>query len=155
NSVNIKTDTLFPKALESTMVLDVNIIACGEADTFQPKLVETLSGMRIGMAACGLYHTCAITLSGDLYTWGDGSHGCGFLGHGSEASHLGHGNCCGSNIPREVEALTGSRTIRVACGVWHTAAIVELTSQSSNSGQSGISLSGKLFAWGERASWPC
>ncbi|XP_073270034.1 PH, RCC1 and FYVE domains-containing protein 1-like isoform X1 [Primulina huaijiensis] len=221
NSINIKIDTLLPKALESTMVLDVNSIACGhkhavlvtkqgemfswgeevggrlghgvEADTSQPKLVETLSGMRIAMTACGMYHSCAITLSGDLYTWGDGSHGCGLLGHGSEASHwipkkvggtieglqvayiscgpwhtailtsagrlftfgdgtfgaLGHGNRCGANIPREVEALKGSRTIRVACGVWHTAAIVEVTSQSSNSGQSDLSLSGKLFTWGD------
>ncbi|XP_073139948.1 PH, RCC1 and FYVE domains-containing protein 1-like isoform X2 [Henckelia pumila] len=221
NSIDIKADNLLPKALESTMVLDVNSIACGhrhavlvtkqgemfswgeevggrlghgmEADTSQPKLVEALSGMRIGMVACGVYHTCAITLSGDLYTWGDGSHGCGLLGHRSEASHwipkkvggtiegvqvsyiscgpwhtailtsagrlftfgdgtfgaLGHGNRCGTNIPREVEALKGSRTIRVACGVWHTAAIVEVTSQSSNSGQSDISLSGKLFTWGD------
>ncbi|KAI3452828.1 hypothetical protein Pfo_009491 [Paulownia fortunei] len=220
-SSNTKIDALLPKALESTRVLDVQNIACGqrhallvtkqgevfswgeeavgrlghgvEADVSHPKLIEVLSGKSIEMVACGEYHTCAVTVSGDLYTWGDGSLNCGLLGHGSEASHwipkkvggtleglqvsfvscgpwhtallmsagqlftfgdgtfgaLGHGNRSGTSIPREVEALKGLRTVRVACGVWHTAAVVEVTSRSSNSGQSDRSLNGKLFTWGD------
>ncbi|KAL0385760.1 UNVERIFIED_CONTAM: PH, RCC1 and FYVE domains-containing protein 1 [Sesamum radiatum] len=141
-SSNMKVDALLPKALDSTVVLDVQNIAC----------------------ACGEYHTCAVTLSGDLYTWGDGSLNCGLLGHGSEASHwipkrvggpldglqvsfvscgpwhtallaspgrlftfgdgtfgaLGHGSRSNTSIPREVEALKGVQTLRVACGAWHT-----------------------------------
>ncbi|KAL3501397.1 hypothetical protein ACH5RR_035846 [Cinchona calisaya] len=218
-SFGSKIDANLPKALESTMVLDVHTVACGnkyamlvtkqgevfswgeeaggrlghglEADLSRPKLIHTLGGMNIEMVACGEYHTCAITLSGDLYSWGDGTHNCGLLGHGSEVSHwipkkvggyiegvqvsyvscgpwhtafitstgqlftfgigtfgaLGHGDHSGTNTPREVESLKGLRTVRVACGVWHTAAVVEI-SVTSGSGPSEASLSGKLFTWG-------
>ncbi|KAI3839540.1 hypothetical protein MKW92_002973 [Papaver armeniacum] len=213
-----KIDALFPKALESAVVLDVHNIACGgrhaalvtkqgeifswgeesggrlghgvEADVSHPKLVDTLSGMNIELIACGEYHTCAVTLSGDLYTWGDGTHNSGLLGHGSENSHwipkkvcglmeglhissiscgpwhtaavtsagqlftfgdgtfgaLGHGDRNNTTTPREVESLRGLRTVKVACGVWHSAAIVEVTVGSSGSGNSS---SGKLFTWGD------
>ncbi|KAK4479801.1 hypothetical protein RD792_015337 [Penstemon davidsonii] len=219
-SSNMKIDALLPKALESTAVLDVHNIACGqrhavlvtkqgeifswgeevggrlghgvEADISHPKLIGSLSGKSIEMVACGQYHTCAVTFSGDFYTWGDGSLNGDLLGHGSESSHwipkrvgrpidglqvsfvscgpwhtalltssgqlftfgdgtfgaLGHGNRNGSSVPREVEALKGLRTVRVACGVWHTAAIVEVTTSTSSSGQSER-LFGKLFTWGD------
>ncbi|KAG8366334.1 hypothetical protein BUALT_Bualt17G0069000 [Buddleja alternifolia] len=214
---NTKIDALLPKALESTVVLDIDNIACGkrhavlvtkqgeifswgeeacgrlghgvEADIPHPKLIEMLGGKSIEMVACGEYHTCAVTLSGDLYTWGDGSFN--LLGHGSEASHwipkrvggpieglqvsfvscgpwhtalltssgqlftfgdgtfgaLGHGDRSSTNIPREVEALKGLKTLRVACGAWHTASVVEVTSEPSH--RSDQSSTGKLFTWGD------
>ncbi|CAK9136370.1 unnamed protein product [Ilex paraguariensis] len=216
-----KMDAHLPKALESTMVLDVHGVACGcrhaalvtkqgavftwgeesggrlghgvEADVSQPKLVDTLSGKNIEMVACGEYHTCAVTLSGDLYTWGDGTYNSGLLGNGSEVSHwipkkvsgfmeglrvsyvscgpwhtavvtsagqlftfgdgsfgaLGHGDTRSTSIPREVETFQGLRTVRVACGVWHSAAVVEVMNHTSSSGPSDGSLSGKLFTWGD------
>ncbi|XP_058083876.1 PH, RCC1 and FYVE domains-containing protein 1-like isoform X2 [Magnolia sinica] len=212
-----KMDTLLPKALESVVVLDVQNIACGskhavlvtkqgevfswgeesggrlghgvEADVTHPKLVNALSGMNVELVACGEYHTCAVTLSGDLYTWGDGTLDSGILGHGNEASHwipkrvsgqmegihvlsvacgprhtavvtsagqlftfgegtfgaLGHGDRKSVSMPREVESLTGLRTVRAACGVWHTAAVVEFLDESSGTGMP----SGKLFTWGD------
>nr|CAD1826419.1 unnamed protein product [Ananas comosus var. bracteatus] len=210
-----KIDVPLPKALESTVVLDVHNIACGtqhavlvtkqgevfswgeesggrlghgmDSDVSQPKLIDALSGMNIEFVACGEYHTCAVTLSGDLYTWGDGVHS-GFLGHGNETSYwipkkvcgqleglhvssvscgpwhtavvtsagqlftfgdgtfgaLGHGDRRSMNIPREVEALKGLRTVRAACGVWHSAAIVEINDKSDSGAPSG-----KLFTWGD------
>ncbi|KAL5761807.1 hypothetical protein ACOSP7_018071 [Xanthoceras sorbifolium] len=223
NSSSPKVDALLPKVLESTVVLDVHNIACGsrhavlvnkqgeifswgeesggrlghgiEADIPHPKLIETLSGMNVELVACGEYHTCAVTGSGDLYTWGDGTHNSGMLGHGTEVSHwipkklsghmdgnlvsyiscglwhtaavtsagllftfgdgsfgaLGHGDRSSSKIPREVDTLRGLRTTRVACGVWHTAAIVEVVTESSNSltSDSDSSSFGKLFTWGD------
>ncbi|XP_077224014.1 PH, RCC1 and FYVE domains-containing protein 1-like [Tasmannia lanceolata] len=216
-SPSTKMDVLLPKALESTVVLDVHHVACGtrhavlvtkqgevfswgeesggrlghgiEADVTHPKLVEALSGMNIELVACGEYHTCAVTLSGDFYTWGDGTHNSGLLGHGSEVSYwipkkvtglmegihvssvscgpwhtavvtsagqlftfgdgvfgaLGHGDHRSSSMPREVESLKGLRTMRAACGVWHTAAVVEIMD-----GSTGSSIpSGKLFTWGD------
>ncbi|PIN00158.1 putative protein, contains RCC1 domain [Handroanthus impetiginosus] len=220
-SSNMKIDALLPKALESIVVLDVHNIACGkrhavlvtkqgeiyswgeeaagrlghgvEAYVSHPKLIETLSGKSIEMVACGEYHTCAATLSGDLYTWGDGSLNVALLGHGSEVSHwipkkvsgpieglqvsfvscgpwhtalltsagqlftfgdgtfgaLGHGDRSSANFPREVEALKGLHTQRVACGVWHTAAVVEVISGSSDSEQANKTSGGKLFTWGD------
>ncbi|KAK8921153.1 Ultraviolet-B receptor UVR8 [Platanthera zijinensis] len=215
-SFDAKFDASLPKALESAVILDVNRIACGSrhaalvtkqgeiftwgeesggrlghtvhVDVSQPKLVNSLSGMNVEYVACGEHHTCAVTLSGDLYTWGDGVHNFGLLGHGSEASHwipknvqmgalhvssiscgpwhtavvtssgqlftfgdgtfgaLGHGDRTSINIPREVDALKGLRAISTACGVWHTAALVEMESQSSNSDSF---ISTRLFTWGD------
>ncbi|XP_050237803.1 PH, RCC1 and FYVE domains-containing protein 1-like isoform X2 [Mercurialis annua] len=220
NLSSSKVDALLPTALESKVVLDVHNIACGgrhavlvtkqgeifswgeesggrlghgiEADIPHPKLIDSLAGMNIELVACGEYHTCAVTLSGDLYTWGDGAYSCGLIGHGSEASHwipkrisgdldgihvsyiscgpwhtaavtsagrlftfgdgtfgaLGHGDHSSSSLPREVGTLRGLKTMRVSCGVWHTAAAVEVTTELASPGASGGSSSGKLFTWG-------
>ncbi|KAK8627772.1 hypothetical protein V6N13_135374 [Hibiscus sabdariffa] len=220
NQFNTKMDALLPKELVSTVVLDVNNIACGgkhailvtkqgdifswgeelggrlghgvEADVPNPKLIDTLSGMNFESVACGEYHTCAVTVSGDLFTWGDGTHNSGLLGHGTEVSHwipkrvsymegihvtsiscgpwhtalvtyggqlftfgdgsfgaLGHGDYSSSSIPREVEALSELRTTKVACGAWHTAAVVKVVFESHDSGSpSSSSSSAKLYTWG-------
>ncbi|KAJ8751148.1 hypothetical protein K2173_016329 [Erythroxylum novogranatense] len=218
NCFGVKMDSLLPKALESAVVLDVQNIACGgrhaalvtkqgeiftwgeesggrlghgvDADVLHPKLLDALSNSNIELVACGEYHTCAVTLSGDLYTWGDGTYNFGLLGHGNEVSHwvpkrvngplegihvsfiscgpwhtavvtssgqlftfgdgtfgvLGHGDRQSVSLPREVESLKGLRTVRAACGVWHTAAVVEV--MVGNSSSSNCS-SGKLFTWGD------
>ncbi|XP_057789583.1 PH, RCC1 and FYVE domains-containing protein 1-like [Salvia miltiorrhiza] len=216
SSLVVKMDALLPKALESAVVLDVQNIACGgrhaaivtkqgeifswgeelggrlghgvDADVLHPKLIDALSNTNIELVACGEYHSCAVTLSGDLYTWGDGHFG--LLGHGNEVSHwvpkrvngplegihvssiscgpwhtavvtsagqlftfgdgtfavLGHGDRVSISKPREVESLKGLRTVRAACGVWHTAAVVEVMVGSSSSSNCS---SGKLFTWGD------
>ncbi|PKI57757.1 hypothetical protein CRG98_021824 [Punica granatum] len=214
----VKMDSLLPKALESAVVLDVQNVACGghhaslvtkqgeifswgeeyggrlghgvDSDVLHPKLIDALANINIELVACGEYHTCAVTLSGDLYTWGDGAYNYGLLGHGNEVSHwvpkrvngplegihvssiscgpwhtavvtsagqlftfgdgtfgvLGHGDRKSISIPREVESLKGLRTVRASCGVWHTAAVVEI--MVGNSSSSNCS-SGKLFTWGD------
>ncbi|XP_071733808.1 PH, RCC1 and FYVE domains-containing protein 1-like isoform X2 [Rutidosis leptorrhynchoides] len=211
-----KIDSLLPKALESAVVLDVQNVACGgrhaalvtkqgemfswgeetggrlghgiDSDVLHPKLIDALSNTNIELIACGEYHTCAVTLSGELYTWGEGHFG--ILGHGNEVSHwvpkrvngplegihvsaiscgpwhtavvtsagqlftfgdgtfgvLGHGDRKSISRPKEVESLKGLRTVRAACGVWHTAAVVEV--MVGNSSSSNCS-SGKLFTWGD------
>ncbi|XP_010555025.1 PREDICTED: uncharacterized protein LOC104824622 [Tarenaya hassleriana] len=216
SSFDIIMDSLVPKALESTIVLDVQNIACGgqhtvlvtkqgeifswgeefggrlghgvDSDVQHPKLIDALGNTNIELVACGEYHSCAVTLSGDLYTWGKGDFGV--LGHGNEVSHwfpkrvnfllegihvssiacgpyhtavvtsagqlftfgdgtfgvLGHGDRKSVSVPREVESLKGLRTVRAACGVWHTAAVVEVMIGSSSSSNCS---SGKLFTWGD------
>ncbi|KAH0888506.1 hypothetical protein HID58_050935 [Brassica napus] len=216
SSFEIKMDSLVPKALESSIVLDVQNIACGgqhavlvtkQGETFSwgeesegrlghgvdsnvqhPKLIDALGTTNIELVACGEYHSCAVSLSGDLYTWGKGDFG--ILGHGNEVSHwipkrvnflmegihvssiacgpyhtavvtsagqlftfgdgtfgvLGHGDKKSVFIPREVDSLKGLRTVRAACGVWHTAAVVEVMVGSSSSSNCS---SGKLFTWGD------
>ncbi|CAI8586726.1 unnamed protein product [Vicia faba] len=218
SGLGVKIDSLFPKALESAVVLDVQNIACGgrhaalvtkqgeifswgeesggrlghgvDSDVLHPKLIDTLSNTNIELVACGEYHTCAVTLSGDLYTWGNGAYNYGLLGHGNQVSHwvpkrvngplegihvsyiscgpwhtavvtsagqlftfgdgtfgaLGHGDRESVSLPREVESLKGLRTMRASCGVWHTAAVVEV--MVGNSSSSNCS-SGKLFTWGD------
>ncbi|XP_024029392.1 PH, RCC1 and FYVE domains-containing protein 1 [Morus notabilis] len=212
-----RADVLLPRPLESNVVLDVHHIACGVRhaalvtrqgeiftwgeesggrlghgvgkDTMQPRLVESLSTAVVDFVACGEFHTCAVTMAGELYTWGDGTHNAGLLGHGTDVSHwipkrisgpleglqvasvtcgpwhtalvtsngqlftfgdgtfgvLGHGDRESLSYPREVESLSGLRTIAVACGVWHTAAVVEVIATQSSASVS----SGKLFTWGD------
>ncbi|KAK8928165.1 Protein Brevis radix-like 4 [Platanthera zijinensis] len=210
-----KTDILLPKLLESNVVLDIQHLACGAkhaafvtrhgevftwgeesggclghgvgVDAIHPHLVESLSASTIDFVSCGEFHTCAVSTSGELYTWGDGAHKAGLLGHGTDISHwipkrisgpleglqvafiscgtwhtslittagqlftfgdgtfgsLGHGNRESILYPREIESLSGLRTVAVSCGVWHTAAVVEvIVTQSSAS-------SAKLFTWGD------
>ncbi|XVE95669.1 hypothetical protein REPUB_Repub02eG0118500 [Reevesia pubescens] len=217
NYFSTRADVLLPRPLESNVVLDVHHVACGVKhaalvtrqgevftwgeesggqlghgvgkDDIQPRLVDSLTVTSVDFVACGEFHTCAVTMTGELYTWGDGTHNAGLLGHGTDVSHwipkrisgpleglqvtsvtcgpwqtalitstgqlftfgdgtfgvLGHGDRGNVSYPREVESLSGLRTIAVACGVWHTAAIVEvIVTQSSAS----IS-SGKLFTWGD------
>ncbi|XP_072961437.1 PH, RCC1 and FYVE domains-containing protein 1-like isoform X2 [Typha angustifolia] len=211
-----KVDVLLPKPLESNVVLDVHRIACGsrhsalvtrQGEVFtwgeesggrlghgtdsgisRPKLVESLAVANVDYVACGEYHTCAVTASGDLYTWGDGTYNAGLLGHGTGVTHwipkrvsgpleglqvlsiscgtwhsalattngkvftfgdgtfgvLGHGDRESVVYPRLIDSLSGLKTLKVACGVWHTAAIVEVM------GQTGINIvSRKLFTWGD------
>ncbi|KAL1360046.1 PH, RCC1 and FYVE domains-containing protein 1-like [Arachis hypogaea] len=210
------TDVLLPKPLEANIVLDVQQIASGvhhialvtrqgevftwgeesggrlghgiDKDFGQPHLVEFLAVTNVDYVACGENHTCALTTSDELYSWGDGAYNVGLLGHGSDSSHwipkrvsgpleghqvisvacgtwhsalatangklftfgdgtfgvLGHGDRESVLYPKEVQLLSGLRTLKVACGVWHTAAIVEVTLQSS----SNVS-SRKLFTWGD------
>ncbi|XP_072984660.1 PH, RCC1 and FYVE domains-containing protein 1 [Typha latifolia] len=218
SSLGAKMDSHVPKALESAVILDVQNISCGrrhaalvtkqgeiycwgeesggrlghgvDSDVSQPKLIDALVNTNIELVACGEHHTCAVTLSGDLYTWGDGTFNFGLLGHGNEVSHwipkrvngplegihvssiscgpwhtavvtssgqlftfgdgtfgvLGHGNRKSLSTPKEVESLKGLRTVRAACGVWHTAAVVEVMAGNSSS---SICSSGKLFTWGD------
>ncbi|XP_020233666.1 PH, RCC1 and FYVE domains-containing protein 1 [Cajanus cajan] len=212
-----RTDILLPRPLESNVVLDVLQIACGvkhaalvtrQGELFtwgeesggrlghgvgknviQPRLVEAMTSTTVDFVACGEFHTCAVTMAGELYTWGDGTHNAGLLGHGTDVSHwipkriagpleglqvalvtcgpwhtalitstgqlftfgdgtfgvLGHGDRENISYPREVESLSGLRTIAVACGVWHTAAVVEVIVTQSSASVS----SGKLFTWGD------
>ncbi|XP_021285304.1 uncharacterized protein LOC110417334 [Herrania umbratica] len=217
NYLSTRIDVLLPRPLESNVVLDVHHVACGVRhaalvtrqgevftwgeesggrlghgvgkDVIQPRLVESLAITSVDFVACGEFHTCAVTMAGELYTWGDGTHNAGLLGHGTDVSHwipkrisgpleglqvavvtcgpwhtalitstgqlftfgdgtfgvLGHGDRENVPYPREVESLSGLRTIAVACGVWHTAAIVEVIVTQSSASVS----SGKLFTWGD------
>ncbi|XP_022768010.1 PH, RCC1 and FYVE domains-containing protein 1-like [Durio zibethinus] len=217
NYLSMRADVLLPRPLESNVVLDVHHVACGVKhaalvtrqgevftwgeesggqlghgvgkDVIQPCPVDTLAVSTVDFVACGEFHTCAVTMAGELYTWGDGTHNAGLLGHGTDVSHwipkrisgpleglqvasvscgpwhtalitstgqlftfgdgtfgvLGHGDRENVPYPREVESLSGLRTIAVACGVWHTAAIVEVIVTQSSASVS----SGKLFTWGD------
>lgn len=215
NMYGPRIDASLPKALESTVLLDIHDIACGskhlvlitkqgemyswgeesggrlghgvDTDLTHPKLISTLSRINIESIACGEFHTCAVSFCGDLYTWGDGMHNFGLLGHGNDTAHwipkkvcgpleglhvssvscgpwhtavvtstgqlftfgdgvfgaLGHGDRQSTNVAREVGSLRGLRTVRAACGAWHTVAIVEVV-DSLNSATSC-----KLFTWGD------
>uniref|UniRef100_A0A0A9ETR3 FYVE-type domain-containing protein n=1 Tax=Arundo donax TaxID=35708 RepID=A0A0A9ETR3_ARUDO len=105
----------------------------GRNQWFPHKLSSPMGGVSVVKIACGPWHTAIITSSGQLYTYGDGTFGV-----------LGHGDTQGIARPKEVEFLKGSRVKCVACGPWHTAAIVEVISSLKSDTPSS-----KLFTWGD------
>ncbi|PKA65087.1 Ultraviolet-B receptor UVR8 [Apostasia shenzhenica] len=151
------SDLSRPRLVESLALCNVDSVACGEYHTcaitnagdlftwgdgtqntgllghgtnashWIPKRVSgSLEGIQVLSVACSTWHSALATSSGRIYTFGDGTFGV-----------LGHGNRKSVAYPKEIESLSGLRTIKVACGVWHTAAIVEVMGTR------------KLFTWGD------
>ncbi|KAG7986247.1 hypothetical protein I3843_03G071000 [Carya illinoinensis] len=216
NYNGVQVDALLPKILESTMKYDVQNLSLGEKhaalvtthgevycwgeekggrlghkiniDESLPKIVDSLAGVRVKSVACGEYQTCALTDSGELYTWGE--NGCGgdiggernrsqwlprkisgpldgvtisnvscgewhtaivstsgqlFTYGDGTFGVLGHGNLQCVSHPKEVESLKGLWVKSVACGSWHTAAIVDIVVDRYRFNAKG----GKLFTWGD------
>ncbi|AQK54312.1 Putative regulator of chromosome condensation (RCC1) family protein [Zea mays] len=106
---------------------------CQRSPWFPHKLIRTSDGISVAKIACGQWHTAIVSSTGKLFTYGHGAFGV--LGHGDTRSFV---------QPKEVESLRGLRVKSVACGPWHTAAIVE-TSGTLKSNAPG----GKLFTWGD------
>ncbi|CAN8278104.1 unnamed protein product [Cochlearia groenlandica] len=111
---------------------NVGLLGLGsEASHCKPvRVLGHMEGIHVKTISCGPWHTAFVTLEGKLFTYGDGAFGA-----------LGHGDRISTNVPREVEALSGCRTIKTACGVWHSAAVVSVFCEATSSG--------KLFTWGD------
>ncbi|KAL8171410.1 hypothetical protein V2J09_023214 [Rumex salicifolius] len=155
-----------PRLVEFLAVTNVDFVACGEFHTcaistqgdlftwgdgtynagllgqgteashWIPKRVSgPMDGLQVLLVACGVWHSAMITSPGRLFTFGDGRFGV--LGHGNRDSVL---------LPKEVQQLSKLKSIKVACGVWHTAAIVEV---SNSLGPNSNISSRKLFTWGD------
>ncbi|KAJ0974517.1 hypothetical protein J5N97_016482 [Dioscorea zingiberensis] len=155
-----------PKVVESLNSVTVNSIVCGVQHTcaltnsgelyvwgdighgigissdgssrswwFPQKIAGPLDGIHVSKVSCGEWHTAIVSSSGQLFTYGDGTFGV-----------LGHGNLQSFLEPKEVESLKGLRVKAVACGSWHTAAIVEVMAGHYKTN----TLGGKLLTWGAR-----
>ncbi|MQL87884.1 hypothetical protein Taro_020435, partial [Colocasia esculenta] len=98
------------------------------------RILGPFCGIRISKVACGDWHTAVVASTGQLFTYGNGVFGV-----------LGHGNLESVSQPKEVGSLKGLKVKSVACGPWHTAAIVEMTVGRSK----GNTSFGKLFTWGD------
>lgn len=217
NQNGMQSDALLPKLLESTAMLDVQNISLGgkhaalvtkqgevfcwgegsrgklghkvNMDVGNPKIVESLTSVLVKSVSCGEYQTCALTHSGELYTWGDNGSGTDLVGEERKRSQwlpsrfsgpldgisistvacaewhmaivstsgrlftygdgtfgvLGHGKLERISQPKEVKSLSGLWVKAVACGPWHTAAIVEIRADRLKFNTKG----GKLFTWGD------
>ncbi|XP_031281795.1 PH, RCC1 and FYVE domains-containing protein 1 [Pistacia vera] len=161
----VNVDVSYPKLVESLNGAVVQYVSCGEFQTcartksgelyiwgdnnhgadmvgemgsrshwLPRKLCGPLDCVTISKVACGEWHTAIVSTSGQLFTYGDGTFGV-----------LGHGNLQNVFQPKEVESLRGLRVKSVACGPWHTAAIVEIMTDRYKS----VAIGGKLFTWGD------
>ncbi|KAJ7531965.1 hypothetical protein O6H91_14G067000 [Diphasiastrum complanatum] len=88
-----------------------------------PTLVETLWGLGIVQITSGENHSAALSIDGQVFTWGRGKYG-----------QLGHGSTDNESRPTAVKALSDQMIVQIACGGEHTMA---------------ISREGLLFTWGQ------
>uniref|UniRef100_A0ACD5USV1 Uncharacterized protein n=1 Tax=Avena sativa TaxID=4498 RepID=A0ACD5USV1_AVESA len=137
-----------PRLVESTRMLDVQSISCGEnraaiitkpgevfswgnessaslghkvnANVSHPRIVESLSSVHVKAVAFGSKHTCAVTVSGELFEWGEGAHSLALLNNWFPHKLFG---------PMENISVS-----KIACGEWHTAILTS---------------SGQLFTYGD------
>ncbi|KAF9624733.1 hypothetical protein IFM89_013271 [Coptis chinensis] len=160
----INMDLSCPKLVESLNGIHMESVSCGEyhtcAVTFDGelytwgdsgrgaglgdlrnkcqwlphKVLGPLDGIHVSGVACGEWHTAVVSSSGQLFTYGEGTFGV-----------LGHGNVKSMYQAKEVDSLKGLRVKSVACGPWHTAAIVDVMVNHTNEN----AFSGKLFTWGD------
>ncbi|CAM6074214.1 unnamed protein product [Sphagnum tenellum] len=93
--------------------------------------------MKVSSISCGHWHTALVTSTGQLFTFGDRTFGV-----------LGHGDRKGMYAPKEVESLKRLKTVQAACGVWHTAAVVEVMVGYSNASTLALTTAGQVFTMG-------
>ncbi|KAL3150238.1 hypothetical protein ABBQ32_000096 [Trebouxia sp. C0010 RCD-2024] len=97
----------------------------GQGDSFfcnVPRPMLSLAALGIVQVACGESHNAALTVHGEVFTWGRGKYGA-----------LGLGAFDNSSWPQHVTALQ-EPACQVACGGQHTLV---------------ISKQGRVFAWGQ------
>jgi len=91
-----------------------------------PTLLPSMQDKRIVSVASSDRHCLALSAEGEVYSWGDGTHGA--LGHADWSSRAG---------PSRIETLAG----------------VESVSAGSYDESAAVDNHGRLFTWG-RAKWP-
>ncbi|XP_052190726.1 ultraviolet-B receptor UVR8 isoform X2 [Diospyros lotus] len=92
------------------------------SDLFTPQPIKALQGLRIKQIACGDSHCLAVTMEGEVHSWGRNQNG-----------QLGLGTTEDSLLPQKIEDFQGVSVKMVAAGAEHTAAVTE---------------EGELYSWG-------
>ncbi|CAG01384.1 unnamed protein product, partial [Tetraodon nigroviridis] len=104
----------------------------GHGDTTyleEPTMIAAFNGKQAGKhvvhIACGSTYSAAITVDGELYTWGRGNYG-----------RLGHGSSEDQTTPMLVTALKGLKVVDVACG-------------SGDAQTLAVTENGQVWSWGD------
>ncbi|CAM8947795.1 unnamed protein product [Rhodiola kirilowii] len=92
------------------------------SDLFIPQPIQALQGMHIKQIACGDSHCLALSMEGDVWSWGRNQNG-----------QLGLGTSEDSLVPQKVQAFQGTSIKMVAAGAEHSVAVSE---------------DGELYGWG-------
>ncbi|KAG2572220.1 hypothetical protein PVAP13_7KG160600 [Panicum virgatum] len=91
-------------------------------DVFTPQPVKALQGLKIKQIACGDSHCLAVTMAGEVQSWGRNQNG-----------QLGLGTTEDSLLPQKIQAFEGVCVKMIAAGAEHTSAVTE---------------DGDLYGWG-------
>ncbi|XP_058186611.1 ultraviolet-B receptor UVR8 isoform X3 [Rhododendron vialii] len=92
------------------------------SDLFTPQPIKALQGLQIRQIACGDSHCLAVTMEGEVQSWGRNQNG-----------QLGLGTTEDSLVPQRIDAFQGISVKMVAAGAEHTAAVTD---------------DGELYGWG-------
>ncbi|KAK9735538.1 hypothetical protein RND81_04G211300 [Saponaria officinalis] len=92
------------------------------SDVFIPQSIKTLDGLKIKQIACGDSHCLAVTMDGEVMSWGRNQNG-----------QLGLNSTEDSLIPQKIQTFQGIPVKMVAAGAEHSAAVTE---------------TGELYGWG-------
>ncbi|XP_057419618.1 ultraviolet-B receptor UVR8 isoform X2 [Lotus japonicus] len=92
------------------------------SDLFIPQPIRALQGIRIKQIACGDSHCLAVTMEGEVQSWGRNQNG-----------QLGLGTADDSLVPQKIQTFQGVPIKMVAAGAEHSVAITE---------------NGELYGWG-------
>ncbi|XP_028771495.1 ultraviolet-B receptor UVR8-like [Neltuma alba] len=92
------------------------------SDLFTPLPIKALQGLRIKQIACGDSHCLAVTMEGEVQSWGRNQNG-----------QLGLGTAEDSLVPQKIQTFQGVPIKMVAAGAEHSVAVTE---------------HGELFGWG-------
>jgi alpha-tubulin suppressor-like RCC1 family protein len=105
-------------------------------DQLSPKYIQALRSLRVVNVAAGELHSAAVTVDGDVYTWGDGF--CGQLGHGDKRPHV---------VPKQVQCgrLQDECVASISCGSRHTLIVTEVDDEDGSGGGGG---GGEVWSWG-------
>nr|ABR17254.1 unknown [Picea sitchensis] len=96
------------------------------SDLFIPHAIKTLQGLQIKQIACGDSHCLAVTINGEVQSWGRNQNG-----------QLGVGDNIDHSFPQRVKLPAEEEVVQVSCGWRHTVAIT---------GKSNV------FSWGRGTS---
>jgi hypothetical protein len=101
-------------------------------NVFSPKIVDFFIEQHVKLISAGFAHTVVVTAHGEIYSFGLNENG-----------QLGLGHQRNENIPKRVESeyFFGQKVSGIACGAYHTLAI--------------IGVEGKVFTWGKNDKGQC
>lgn len=99
------------------------------ASSALPRMIPQLHHRPVVKISCGAEHTLALTVGGNVYSWGDNSSG-----------QLGQGDIKTRLRPELIRSLRAARASHISCGKAHTAV---------------ISVSGLLFMFGNNGYGQC
>ena len=133
----VRPDTEMPcgniaAGTDSTLVADRDgrLMVWGDQNRrVRPEQVAyMLSGKSVKQVSCGALHCGVLLDDSRVLTWGSGDGG-----------RLGHGDLKGRSTPTIVQKLAGEAVAKLACSVWHSAAIVVVPPYTKG---------GLLYTWG-------
>ena len=84
----------------------------------KPFKISSLITKKIISISCGDHHSCALSNTGEIFTWGGG-------GKSYNRGQCGHGDLKDVDNPKRVEFFNNNKVTKISCGGYHTVVLCE------------------------------